>query len=48
MLCFEKGWEGGVGGGVWFIRVLFQDGVNKWVENFYELDVDLNILVYIK
>lgn len=39
---------GGGGGGVWSTRALPQDGVNKRVENSYELDVDLNILAYIK
>lgn len=38
----------GGGGGAWSTRALPQDGVNKRVENSYELDVDLNILAYIK
>lgn len=53
----RKGGRGGGGGGAWSTRALPQDGVNKRlpqdgankrVENSYELDVDLNILAYIK
>lgn len=44
----KGGRGGGGGGGAWSTRALPQDGVNKRVENSYELDVDLNILAYIK